>query len=77
VQHLSATAEKNFASLKSFPQLLRDDVAEIESMVARKNYIFTMSRAGNILNTVLRSRIDFARKNCLFVGLNNSKTVTR
>ena len=42
LHYLSAVAEKHFASFKSSPELQTADAAEIESMVPRKNYLFTM-----------------------------------
>ena len=52
LHYLSAVAEKHFASFKSFPELQTEDIAKIESMVARKNYIFTtrMCRLAMIRN---------------------------
>ena len=42
LHYLSAVAEKHLAFFKSSPELQTDDIADIKSMVARKNTLFTL-----------------------------------
>ena len=42
LHYISAVAEKHLASFKSSPELQSEDIADIQSMVARKNTLFTM-----------------------------------
>ena len=52
LHYLSTVAEKHLAFFKSSPELQTDDIADIKSMVARKNTLFTlrMSRRAMIRN---------------------------
>ena len=42
LHYLSAVTEKHLAFFKSSPELQTDDIADIKSMVARKNTLFTL-----------------------------------
>lgn len=52
LHYLSAVAEKHLTFFKSCPELQTDDIADIKSMVARKNTLFTsrMCRRAMIRN---------------------------